>query len=384
MTIKNRWLVPVAGAFAAAAMASSATAADMPKSMTWTAYGTTSSGYAQVVAIGNMLKNRYGVSVRPLPGKNDVSRMGPLKSGRAQFCACGIAAYYGQEGVFLFAKKNWGPQPLRILMNSVGTFGLMVAVAGDVKANSWAEMKGKRVVMVRGAPALNNNALSFLAFGGLSWKDVKQVPVSGFAAGFNAIINGQADAAFTSTVSPVTKKLAASPRGLKWLPLNPNDNEGWARLNKVAPYTLKARVNIGTNIARDKPMDGANYPYPILVTNATTKAGTVQAIVNAMIKHFDDYKKGAPGASGWALSNQKFQWVIPYHDGAIAAFKAAGKWTDADQAHNDKLVKRQEVLAAAWKAHLATNPDGGDGFAKGWMAARAKALSAAGMAVVYK
>ena len=43
----------VAGA--AIAMAGVA-GADMPKKTTWTAYGTTSSGYAQSVAIGNMMK----------------------------------------------------------------------------------------------------------------------------------------------------------------------------------------------------------------------------------------------------------------------------------------------------------------------------------------
>ena len=57
MIVKSRWLLPVAGAFAVATLAGTASA-EMPKSMTWTAYGTTSSGYAQVVAIGNMMKNR--------------------------------------------------------------------------------------------------------------------------------------------------------------------------------------------------------------------------------------------------------------------------------------------------------------------------------------
>ena len=54
----------------------------LPSTMAWTAYGTNSSGYAQAVAIGNMLQNKYDSSVRILPGDNDVSRMTPLKQGR--------------------------------------------------------------------------------------------------------------------------------------------------------------------------------------------------------------------------------------------------------------------------------------------------------------
>ena len=45
----------------------------MPKKTAWTAYGTTSSGYAQAVSIGNMMKKHYGTNMRVIPGKNDIS-----------------------------------------------------------------------------------------------------------------------------------------------------------------------------------------------------------------------------------------------------------------------------------------------------------------------
>ena len=37
---------------------SNAVAGDLPKNIAWTAYGTTSSGYAQSVGIGQMLKKK--------------------------------------------------------------------------------------------------------------------------------------------------------------------------------------------------------------------------------------------------------------------------------------------------------------------------------------
>ena len=125
----------------------------LPGQLAWTAYGTTSSGYAQAVAIGNMLKNRYGTALRVLPGKNDVSRMTPLKDGKADMCACGIASYFGSEGVMLFAKKGWGPQPIRVLRTSMGAFGLGLATAKDVNVATMADLKGKRVAWVRGGDA---------------------------------------------------------------------------------------------------------------------------------------------------------------------------------------------------------------------------------------
>ncbi|UZD65475.1 hypothetical protein [Marinobacter sp. AN1] len=93
----------------APALAFSAEGVDLPNTLGMTAYGTSSAGYAQMVSIGNLLQNEYGVSLRILPGENDVSRMTPLKTDRVPVCACGIAAYYGAEGVLMFAGENWGP-----------------------------------------------------------------------------------------------------------------------------------------------------------------------------------------------------------------------------------------------------------------------------------
>ena len=103
-----------------------------------------------------------------------------------------------------------------------------------------------------------------------------------------------------------------------------------------------------------------------------------------MITGYDDYKAGAPGADGLALKAQKLQWAVPYHAGAVKALKEAGAWTDADDAHNNGLLKRQGVLASTWEAFLKTNPpEDNETFRKAWMSARKDALTKAGMDVVY-
>ncbi len=55
--------------------------AKLPETLTWTAYDVGSGGYNQAVAIGAALKNKLGVNLRVLPGKNDVSRTMPLRDG---------------------------------------------------------------------------------------------------------------------------------------------------------------------------------------------------------------------------------------------------------------------------------------------------------------
>jgi hypothetical protein len=97
------------------------------------------------------------------------------------------------------------------------------------------------------------------------------------------------------------------------------------------------------------------------------------------VELFDEYKDGAPGNVGWDIKRQVFTWAIPVHEGAIRYFKEKGLWTPEHQKHNDGLVERQKVLMAAWDAYKAKAPSAEEEFAKGWMKARAEALTKAGM-----
>ena len=365
------------------ALTTMAEAGGIPRKTTWTAYGTTSTGYAQAVAIGNMLKKHYDTNMRVIPGKNDISRMAPLRDNKADYCACGIASYFGQEGVFIFAHKDWGPQPIRLLMTNLGSFGLSLATAGDVGIKTMADLKGKRISYVRGAPALNWNVAAHLAFAGLTWDDVEKVTVSGYAASFDAIINGQSDAAFASTVSPSPKKLAASPRGLFW-PEVPHDNEaGWARMLAAAPVYNKVKATLGSEIDKNNPSELSNYPYPILVTNELQDVDEVYEIVKAMVAHYDDYKNAAKGALGWKLEAQNMTWAMPYHAGAVRYWKEAGVWSDAAQAHNDRLIQRQRVIKAAWDSMAGKEDMEKEALIEAWSTVRVKALESAGFEPIF-
>ena len=48
-------------------------------------------------------------------------------------------------------------------------------VANDTGVKEIKDLKGKRIGFVVGSPALNQNALAMLAFGGLTQNDVKVV-----------------------------------------------------------------------------------------------------------------------------------------------------------------------------------------------------------------
>lgn len=369
----------VAGSGLGLAGAQTSAPPGLPATLAWSAYDVGSGGYNQSVAIGNALKKHYGINLRVLPGKNDVSRTLPIREGQVQFSANGVGgSYLAQEGVFEFGAKSWGPQPVRGLLLNNSDQVLTVVAAKDSGIKTAADLKGKRVAWVIGAPSLNQNITAILAFANLTWADVKRVDFGGFGAALDGVTNGQADAAFTSSISGKAYQLAKSPRGIVYPVISHKDKAGWARMNATAPFFFPFMGAEGADLDKDHKVESASYPYPILMTYDRQDANTVYAMTKAMVDVFDDYKDAAPGNVGWAVERQNFAWVIPYHDGAIRYWKERGLWKPEHQAHNDKLITRQKVLAEAWKSVQAANIADEKAFEQTWMKARAEALKKAG------
>ena len=355
----------------------------LPPTIAWTAYNLGTTGYNQAVAIGKALKDRYGVNLRVIPGKNDISRLLPLRRGRVHFSANGVATYFAQEGVQQFAHPDWGPLPLRLVMMSNGESNQALAVAADTGITHYSELRGRRVPWVRAAPSLNVSTEAFLACGGLTWDDVQRIDFPGYNAMWTGIVNGHIDAAYANTVSGPARKLEASPRGIRWLPV-PHDDEGcWRRLLAIAPYFSKHIATRGAGISVEQPHEGATYAYPLLTAMADQDIQLVTALTRAIVETYDAYKDADPGAIGWALDAQVFDWVVPYHDGAVAYWREVGVWTDALQKHNRSLIDRQAVLAEAWKRAKADSGND-DEFGENWRRLRVEALVEAGLDPVWQ
>jgi TRAP transporter TAXI family solute receptor len=379
-----RFLSLLAPFFVASLATAQPSEPELPSRMAWTAYNLGSTGYNQAVAIGAMLRKKYNVTLRVIPGQNDVSRLLPLKTGRVDFTANGVATYLAQEGMFQFARPEWGPQPLRLVMTSNGLSNQAVAVAADTGITSFAELRGRRVPYVRAAPALNISMEAYLACGGLTWGDVVRVDFPGYDAAWNGVINGDVDVSFATTVSGPPFRLEASPRGIHWLPAPHDDEACWERLLAVGPYFTKHIATRGAGIDEDNPHEAGTYPYPLLTTLATQDDDLVYSLTRVISENYDDFKDSDPGAIGWALESQVFEWVVPYHAGSVNYWREIGVWTDETEAHNQALIKRQEVLALAWTEMVARGISDQDDFVLGWQQLRAQRLEEAGYDPVWR
>ena len=365
----------------ALALGSGITSADveLPGTVIWSAYPTGTTGYSQAVGIGQVLQNEYGVNLRVIPGRNDVSRLEPLRRDRAHFSAGGTEAVSAQEAQFNFAEPAWGPQQTRVLMWAISdACSFTIAAAGDSGIDEVADMEGKRVAWVQGAPTLNAGMEYLLSYADLTWDDVEKREVGGYMSAVEAIIEDRADAMGGSCDSAPFQRINASPRGLNF-PQLPHDNEeGLARISQYAPWLVpfKSVGNVGMD--PDEEIEVVTGPYPMLISMADQDEDVAYNMTKAMHQHYEDYKNSAPGAEGWEVERMDLTSMpIPFHDGAIRYFEEIGLWDEEAQAYHEESLKRQEVLAEAWERHLEDAPTDRDAFQEAWMQTRYDALEEA-------
>lgn len=363
----DRWRARLATAAVAAFTASSADPAlaqqradsrpQLPAITRWATYEPGSMGHLQASALASAIKARNGLQIVVLANASDLARHALLAQGKADFIMSGLGSFFAQEGLFAFAQSGQGPQEVRLVLGAWSN-NIAFATAGGSGITALADLKGKRVGVIGGRAANAHVALSLLDSAGLAWRDVKRVELGSLASGPEALLMNKADAVLELTGTTAAHMIAGGPRGVHWLPVPHGSEAIWKRLAVKAPFLVRRVDATGAGILPGRPVEGAAYPYPILVTRPATAAPLVQAMAGAVIDGASSLMGSVPGIDGWDISRQRLDWVIPLHDGAIAWAKAKGLWTAELQARNDRLVLRQKVLKEAWaEAKAQAKPD---------------------------
>jgi TRAP transporter TAXI family solute receptor len=384
-TISRRTAIgTMAGALAAPAIAR----AKLPDNSVWTAYDLGSAGYVEASAIAEAMMKTSSMKVRIVPSGTSIGRLLPLKQGRATYGYLANELYFASEGTYDFAAPSWGPQDVRIVLARPVSNGL--CFAKDTGAKTMADIKGKRIGYVKGNPSVNVKNAGYIAFAGLTEKDVEVVWFGSYNAMKTAVINNQLDGFSSVTTSANMREIEASPRGLTWLPFPKTDTAGWERMRKVLDF-LEPRVEtLGAAIPQGGvELIGMRYPM------ITTYASTSDAEVYAMCKAVEENLAAISAATGtkdlWHPKHSGLPRAdAPWHAGTIKYMKEKGWWTDEAEKWQSARLARQTKLIAAWpkaqeayKAHVAAEAakgnkvEGDEAWEKFWMSFRETALAAA-------
>jgi hypothetical protein len=348
MFSKMEILIGAVLAFAVSA-GSTALASDvkLPSQMIWSAYDLGSSGYAEASGIANALQKKYPTRIRIVPSGTSIGRLLPMTTGKVRYGFLANEVYFATEGTFDFAPQSWGPQDLRIVLGRPASVGL--AVAKDTGVKTIADLKGKRIGFVKGNPSVNVKNDAYLAFGGLTRKDIKEVWFGSYNDMKDAVIADQLDAFGTVTTSANVRQIEASPRGLIWPPFPADNKKGWEAMKKVISFAAPFKETKGAGISEQNPVALVGYRYPMITTYASTPADEVYNLVKAIDETFDTFKNTTASSVNWEVKDSILPPAdAPYHEGAIRYAKEKGYWTKEAQEWQDKRLARLAAVKEAW------------------------------------
>ncbi len=304
--------------------------------------------YAKATIFSGVIKKSTGVNVRVMP--ND-SQVGVGLTMRAKEMDCtyysGTGMFYLAHGLEVFSAPEWGPQPIRSTLMGMAGCGFGVSASSDIK--TWKDMKGKRVAVAPGTPIVADATFAFLAYGGITPKEVKNVVVSGMGGAFNALLDGVTDGAFLPFEGSASYKMEGSPKGLRWLPMKVDDREGWKRLQKYLPMYGSFIGKSGAGISKDKPVVGGGYILGFFAYD-NADIDIIYMISKAVYNGYDMYKTVSADLKYWdhdLLLNYEKQ-ILPYHDGTIRFLKEIGKWTPDMEKWQAYKLEQEKKRKLAW------------------------------------
>ena len=346
------WLVLFLLTFVLHGMGQAADPPKLPKNMIWSCYDVGSAGYTQASAISNALLKAYNVRVRMIPSGTAIGRITPVL---AKKCDVGILAnevYFSSEGLGDFASREWGPQDLRVLCGAPTSIGLVATAKSGVK--TMRDLKGKRVAYVPGAASINvKTEWGWLAFGGLTWDDVIKTTFPSYGAYNEALISGDVDAGQTSSGNPKMYQLETSPQGIYWIPMPPEDKEGWARVQKRLPFLYPLLETQGAGV----PKEGvwmAGYRYPIFTVTADTDVDFVYNLMKSIHQTFDLYKDAHAHMPRWKVEQSAVPPIdAPFHEGAIKYLREIGVWNPEHDKWNNERIQHLGKVKALWNKTVA-------------------------------
>jgi TRAP transporter TAXI family solute receptor len=227
--------------------------------------------------------------------------------------------------------KKLGPQPIRHVWLGPMLSQTSPFVPKNSEIRTMSDAKGKRMPDIRGIDAHYYALAGIFAFAGFTWDDVKRVPINGYTRQYDALLEGRTDMAFGAFDSAAVQKQGASPKGIRWIELDPNDKEGWRRLHEVTPWMMPLYKEEGVGISPKNPVNGIGYPDTIFAYDHIDE-DLIYAVVKALHEGYDDLKVIHKKLAGFTIDNALDLtpievYKIPYHPGAIKYFKEIGRWT---------------------------------------------------------
>ena len=282
--------------------------------------------YAAAAALAKVTVDKTNMQFRVAPYSGSSTYIPKVNSGELAFGMSNGAEYsFAYNGTELF-KGHKNPNLRSVMFTFALTNGFAVRDNSNIKTA--ADLKGKKV------PGIYSSGKIFaylqrawLAAAGMTEKDVTIVPASNFVVGVKAFMNGRTDAGYIPFNSGIGKQaMAKIPGGWHYLSTGtaPNaDEKAEAALPTARVVTIKPGKHATGILGKPTHLIAIDVA---MFTNKDVPDDVVYKLVKTV---YADQPALAKTLGAFARFNPKEmvrKSVVPYHPGAIKAYKELGLW----------------------------------------------------------
>jgi TRAP transporter TAXI family solute receptor len=281
----------------------------------------------------------FQMTVQPYTGTSTFMPLlnsGELDFGLNNFVDMALA-YQGPERLKIGGKNPFPHIPnVRLVMRGA-PFMVGLLMRKDAPIKTIYDIKGKRLTGEYPAQlAVWYNMLGALASAGLTWKDVKVVPVPGANEGVDALVQGRVDVTQHALNSAKVREADAAV-GVRHLSIDCTP-EGEKRLRQAVPGYYPRVVKAGSALAVVD--DTCFVAYDICLTSHKAASDAmIVAVIKAIWDNIEKLPPFHPAFKEWTRERAVNPDVtIPYHPGAISFYKEQKLWSSKMDEAQKKLL----------------------------------------------
>jgi hypothetical protein len=288
------------------------------------ALGTTQAGatFQLSTGIAKVVSDKGGMQMRTQPMAGAVQYAPLVNRGDIEFGMSNVPElHYLSKGLVIVEGK---PNPeLRMAARLVPWYNGLI-VKKDSPIRSIKDLKGQPMPAgFPGNPLGKVLITGYLANGGLTFDDTRQVPVPSFPRMWDAFKQQQTAASIATIGMSQLQELQAALNGVRFISFDPS-SAAVAAIGRHVPHSYVSEVQPGPGkIGIDAPTNMLVYDYA-LWTNAKVRNEVVAKVVETLYSNPTDIKATSPLWTEFDPAQMGKDVGIPYHPGAVAFYKSKG------------------------------------------------------------
>lgn len=320
--------------------------------------GTQTASFASTNGWAPILQKSGGPVVRVIPENSEAMRYQRLTIRQdMQMSSVSAAEVRSQiQGIDGYAAIKAAPQHI-IWHHNDTPWGLVVAGDSDLKTMDDLKNKDDLTIskgifspnMVR---AVTEGIPSFAGLTPEQTKNIQYRSASSYSENCRAVVEGKADVAWCAPVSSVLSEMEGAPGSIRWISMDIDDKEAWARYLEHRSMAIPATIETGVATARGVGGVVSNFLY---TAPAETDADFAYHMAKWFNESYDKYKGTHPTSTRMSLEifrSYLDRSPLPVHEGTVKYLREVGAWSDEDNARNQAAIEQMDRWVAARNAAL--------------------------------